>query len=87
MSRPNVLLILSDEHAANVAGFAGDRHINTANLDRLAGRSVQFDATFCSIPVCTASRMSMLTGKDVHNCAAWANHYIIFPPLPLSLHE
>ena len=77
--RPNILLIMTDQHAPRVAGFAGDPHVRTQNLDALAQRSVQFDAAICPSPVCTPSRMCMLVSKEAHRCAAWNNHWIIFP--------
>jgi choline-sulfatase len=79
MKRPNILLILSDQHNANVAGFVGDSTARTQNLDRLAQRSVRFDNAICASPCCTPSRMCLLTGKDVHHCSAWNNHWVIFP--------
>ncbi len=77
--RPNILLLLSDGHAPLVSGFAGDSVVRTPNLDKLAGRGVHFTRAYCSDPVCTPSRMCMMTGKDVHNCSAWSNHWVIFP--------
>ena len=77
--RPNLLLILTDQHARKIAGFAGDDVAQTQALDRLASSSVQFDAAYCASPCCTPSRMTMLTSKDVHHCSAWANHWVIFP--------
>ena len=77
--RPNILRILTDQHARGVAGFAGDLIVDTQNLDRLAARSVRFESANCSNPLCTPSRMSMLCGKEVHRCAAWSNHWFIFP--------
>ena len=77
--RPNILLILTDEHAPDVAGFAGDSVVQTQNLDRLAARSLRFESASCTNPVCTPSRMSMLCGKEAHRCAAWGNHWVIFP--------
>ena len=77
--RTNVLLIMTDEHASGKAGFAGDETVRTQNLDRLAARSVRFTAATCTNPVCTPSRMSMLCGRDTHRCAAWGNHWILFP--------
>ena len=77
--RPNVLFILTDEHCPTVAGFAGDPIVQTPNLDRLAARSVRFDRATCTNPVCTPSRMILLSGKDSHRCAAWSNHWILFP--------
>jgi len=78
-SRPNVLLIMTDQHSAFLSGFAGDAIVQTQNLDALAARSVQCTAAVCSSPICTPSRMSMLTGKEPHRCAAWSNHWMIFP--------
>ena len=77
--RPNILLIMTDQHAPQVAGFAGDKYVCTQHLDALAARSVQFETAICPSPICTPSRMSMLTAKEMHNCSAWGNHWVIFP--------
>jgi choline-sulfatase len=76
---PNILLVLTDQHPAFLSGFAGDRIVRTQNLDALAARSVQCTTALCTAPICTPSRMSLLTGKEPHRCAAWSNHWIIFP--------
>ena len=77
--RPNLLLIMTDQHAPKVAGYAGDSIVRTEHLDALAARSVQFDAASCPSPICTPSRMCMLTAKEAHSCSAWSNHWVIFP--------
>ena len=77
--KPNLLLIMTDEHNREVAGFAGDDIVDTRNLDGLAARSVRFGNAVCTYPVCTPSRMSLLTGLEAHNCAAWSNHWVLFP--------
>ena len=79
MPRPNILLLVTDQHNARVAGFAGDPVVRTQHLDRLAQRSVQFDRAVCASPCCTPSRMAMLTVKDIHHCSAWNSHWVIFP--------
>lgn len=79
MKRPNILWIFTDQHNARVAGFAGDPYAHTQHLDHLASQSVQFDNAVCSSPLCTPSRMSTLCSKEAHHCAAWSNHWIIFP--------
>ena len=79
MGRPNILLILTDQHNARVAGFAGDAVVRTQNFDCLARRSVQFDHAVCAAPICTPSRMALLTGKDIHHCSGWNGHWVIFP--------
>jgi choline-sulfatase len=77
--RPNILLIMTDQHAPRIAGFAGDPVVHTEHFDALAARSVQFDTALCPSPVCTPSRMCMLTGREAHRCGAWNNHWVIFP--------
>ena len=77
-SQPNILLILTDQHAPKIAGFAGNSIVKTQNLDRLAKDSVYFKNASCASPSCTPSRMCLMTAKEPHRCAAWSNHWIIF---------
>ena len=77
--RPNILLILTDQHSPRAASFAGCRAVETPALDRLAARSVCFDAAYCQAPLCVPSRMSLLTGKHVHRCSGWDNSSVISP--------
>ena len=60
---PNIVLLMSDQHAASVMGCYGDGIAETPNLDRLAASGVVFDNAYCPSPLCTPSRMAMLTGK------------------------
>lgn len=79
MKRPNILLLLTDQHDPAVTGYSGNAVIRTPGLDALAARSVSFDSAVCASPICTPSRMCLLTGKEPQRCAAWNNHWIIFP--------
>ncbi len=79
MERPNILLIVSDEHNSEVGGFAGDPVVKTPALDSIASNGVRLENTFCQSPVCTPSRMSFLTGKNITGCSAWNNHWVLFP--------
>ncbi len=63
MGRPNVLLILSDDQGAWALGAAGNTEIHTPNLDALARRGLRFENAFCSSPVCSPARASLLTGR------------------------
>src|SRR3954453_18234515 len=63
----NVLLIMSDQHKRSCLGATGDRVAKTPNLDELARRAVRFDSAYCSNPVCTPSRASLLTGLYTHH--------------------
>jgi len=71
--RPNILLIMSDEHNASVMGCAGNSIANTPNLDRLAARGVFFENCYCNSPLCVPSRLSFTSGKYVSRVGAWNN--------------
>ncbi|MCA2963905.1 MAG: sulfatase [Acidobacteriota bacterium] len=60
--KPNLLFIISDDHAAYVMGCDGNKRASTPNLDRLAREGVRFAQHYCNQPVCTPSRQSLLTG-------------------------
>lgn len=73
-ARPkNVLFLLSDQHRPRTMGCAGDAVAHTPNLDTLARSGIRFDSAYCTNPVCTPSRASILTGLYTHNHRAWAN--------------
>ncbi|HJN14153.1 MAG TPA: sulfatase-like hydrolase/transferase, partial [Armatimonadota bacterium] len=63
MPRPNVLLITTDQHNAQIMGCAGNPAVRTPNLDALAARGVIFDAAYTPHPVCTPARTSIFTGQ------------------------
>ena len=56
----NVLLILVDDLRPEISTYEGP--VATPNMDALAARGYQFDHAFANVPVCGASRASMLTG-------------------------
>ena len=63
MKRPNVLLIYTDQQRWDTIGYAGNPHIHTPNLDRLAQDGALMENAFCNNPVCMPSRQSMLSGQ------------------------
>ena len=65
-SRPNILYIMADDHAAHAIGAYGSRINKTPNLDRLAQEGMRLDACFCVNSICTPSRACILTGKYSH---------------------
>ncbi|MEM9673404.1 MAG: sulfatase [Bacteroidota bacterium] len=62
----NVLIIIGDDHSANVLGAYGNNLIRTPNLDRMADRGVRFNRAYANAPLCSASRQSLITGKYPH---------------------
>jgi len=66
---PNILFIMSDDHAAHaITAYGGiyDDFLQTPNIDRLAKEGVLFDNVFCTNAICGPSRAAILTGKYSH---------------------
>lgn len=64
--RPNLLLLVADDHRGGTLGIDGDPRRATPNLDALARQGTRFTRAFCNAPVCTASRQSFITGRLPH---------------------
>ncbi len=60
--RPNVVLIMTDNHGAWTLGCYGNKDIRTPNIDKLAEEGTLFDNAFASNPVCSPTRATTLTG-------------------------
>ena len=83
---PDILFLFSDQHARGVAGCYGDPLGATPNLDALAARGVAFDAAYCPAPICTPSRMSLLTGRWPHEQKCWTLEDTLASDLPTYAH-
>jgi len=59
--RMNILFIAVDDLRPEL-NFYGAKHIKSPNLDKLASESLVFNRAYCNVPVCGASRVSLLTG-------------------------
>lgn len=80
--RPNILFILSDQHAPQYAGFSGHPLVKTPHLDQLATEGIVFDAAYCNSPLCVPSRMSLVTGRYCHNIEQWDNDVVLSSKRP-----
>ncbi|MBM3748578.1 MAG: sulfatase [Acidobacteria bacterium] len=63
-SRPNIVLMLSDDHTAFILGAYGDPVVRTPNLDRFARQGIRCDRAFQSAPQCVPSRAALMTGRS-----------------------
>jgi len=63
VSRPNVVSILTDDQGIWAMGCSGNSEIRTPNLDRLAASGMRFEHFFCTSPVCSPARASLMTGR------------------------
>jgi arylsulfatase A-like enzyme len=71
--RPNILLIMTDQHRFDVVGAYGNPHVTTPHIDRLAAEGVLFEQCYTPNPVCAPTRASILTGRYAHAHGLWAN--------------
>ncbi len=62
--KPNILLILSDDHSYPHVGCYGNQDIMTPNLDRFAAEGMRFDRAYVTSPQCVPSRASIFTGRS-----------------------
>ncbi len=65
--RPNVLMILTDDQRWDALGVAGNPHLKTPHMDRLAAEGVFFRNAFCTTSLCSPSRASILSGLYAHS--------------------
>ena len=66
LAAPNILFIMSDDHAVPAVSAYGGGLNSTPNVDRLASEGARFDAAFVTNSICTPSRAVILTGKHSH---------------------
>ena len=64
--RPNIIFIMSDDHAYQAISAYGDSLNHTPNLDRLAKEGMLFNRAFVNNSLCAPSRAAILTGKFSH---------------------
>lgn len=72
-SRPNFLFIFTDQQRWDFVGYAGADFLDTPNLDKLAGRGMQFSQTFTNCPICAPARIALATGQAPFRVAPQSN--------------
>lgn len=84
--KPNIIVIMSDEHNAGILGCYGNDIVKTVNLDGLATSGITFENCYCNSPLCAPSRLSFTSGKYVSRVGAWSNDCWLptadYPSLP-----
>lgn len=62
--RPNILLVLTDDHSAAHVGCYGNADIRTPNIDRFAAQGMRFERAYVASPQCVPSRAALMTGRS-----------------------
>ncbi|MFT3702078.1 MAG: sulfatase [Agriterribacter sp.] len=85
--RPNIIFILSDDHAYQATSAYGNKLIQTPNIDRIAKQGALLENNFVANSICGPSRATLLTGKFSHkngyalNEKVFDNNQTMFPAL------
>lgn len=61
--KPNIIFIMSDDHAQKAISTYSDELIKTPNIDRIANEGIRFENSYVTNSICGPSRATMLTGK------------------------
>ena len=85
--KPNILFIMSDDHAYQAISAYSDKLIQTPNIDRIADEGILFTNACVTNSICAPSRAVILTGKHSHlngkidNHAKFDTTQVTFPQL------
>lgn len=93
--KPNLVLLVADDHGREALGCYGNPAVRTPHLDALAADGVRFLNSFCTTASCAASRSVILTGQHNHTNGTYGHthgphHFSCFPAvrtLPARLKE
>lgn len=82
VSRPNVLLLFTDQQRFDTIAAGGNDIIKTPALDRLCSSGIRFNRTYTPSPVCVSARYSLLTGLYPHRSGCADNGHPMDQTLP-----
>ncbi len=71
--RPNVLMLMGDQHPLFMTGCYGHPLAKTPAMDSISEEGITFDSAYCGSPLCAPSRAAMMTGRHVHTIEVWDN--------------
>lgn len=73
MSKPNILIIVTDQLTWRALPYYGDTYAKTSNIDRICKGGAGFDACYCTFPLCQPSRTSFWSGLYPHETNVLSN--------------
>lgn len=71
--RPNILFVMTDDQRSDAMSCAGNPHLKTPQMDRLAGEGVRFRQAFATDALCSPSRATIVTGLYSHTHGVTTN--------------
>lgn len=73
VEKPNILVLMSDQHNASVLGAYGDPYVDTPNIDSLAENGILFENCYTNCPICVPARLAFTSGQYISRINAWNN--------------
>lgn len=80
--RPNVLVIMSDQHRFDYLSCVGADFLHTPNIDRIAAQGVRFGQCTTNCPVCAPARIGLATGLQPYHLGSLDNHSFLPRSIP-----
>lgn len=77
--RPNIVLLMGDDHGWDETGYNGHPHLKTPVLDEMAGAGLRMDRFYSAHPSCSPTRGSVLTGRHPVRYGTFAPNYSFRP--------
>lgn len=84
-TRPDVIVLLTDQQRADAFGAAGAVDVRTPAMDAIAREGVHFTRAFTATPQCSPSRAALLTGLSPHRTGVMGNTGTAGPPAGMSV--
>ena len=77
--RPNIILLMGDDHGWDETGYNGHPHLRTPVLDEMAATGLRLDRFYSAHPSCSPTRGSVLTGRHPNRYGTFSPGYSIRP--------
>lgn len=78
-SKPNLVILLADQHSYDELGAYGNTQVKTPNLDQFAKQGVRFNQCFSNEPICTPFRGLLMSGKHSLKNGTYTNDVPLIP--------
>lgn len=78
-ARPNIILLMGDDHGWEETGYNGHPHVQTPVLDEMAKTGLRFDHFYAAHPSCSPTRASVLTGRHPNRMGTFAPGWSLRP--------
>ena len=79
VDRPNIILLMGDDHGWEETGYNGHAYLQTPVLDTMAATGLRFDRFYSAHPSCSPTRGSVLTGRHPNRYGTFAPNWSVRP--------